>query len=79
MERRPAWHARICIFTRIGVFRLLGTVFGTTGGLISWSYQRERSRLRRADFNDVIAILAIILYDLGKMRKYLTEMIVHAC
>jgi hypothetical protein len=67
------------IFTRIGVFRLLGTVFGTTGGLISWSYQRERSRLRRGDSNDVIAILAIILYDLGKIRKYLTEMIVHTC
>ena len=30
MERRPARHARIHIFTRIGVFRLLGTAFGTT-------------------------------------------------
>ena len=30
MERRPARHARMHIFTRIGVFRLLGTTFGTT-------------------------------------------------
>jgi len=30
MERRPARHARMHIFTRIGVFRLLGTAFGTT-------------------------------------------------
>ena len=30
MERRPARHARMRIYTRIGVFRLLGTVFGTT-------------------------------------------------
>ena len=28
--RRPARHARMRIFTRIGVFRLLGTAFGTT-------------------------------------------------
>ena len=67
------------IFTRIGVFRLLGTAFGTTGVLKSCSYQRECSRLRRVDYNDIIAILAIILYDLGKMRKYHTEMIVHTC
>jgi hypothetical protein len=30
MGRRPARHARMHIFTRIGVFRLLGTAFGTT-------------------------------------------------
>ena len=30
MERRPARGARMYIFTRIGVFRLLGTAFGTT-------------------------------------------------
>lgn len=61
MGRRPAQHARMPIYTRIGGFRLSGTVFGTTGGLKIWSYQRERSRLRRGDSNDVIAILAIIL------------------
>ena len=70
--RRPARHARIRIFTRIGVFWLLGTAFGTTGVLKSCSYQRERSRLRRGDFYDIIAIFAIILYDLVEMRKYLT-------
>ena len=30
MERRPARHARMHIYTRIGVFRLLDTTFGTT-------------------------------------------------
>ena len=30
MGRRPVRHARMRIYTRIGVFRLLGTVFGTT-------------------------------------------------
>jgi len=75
----PVRQARMRIFTRIGVFRLLGTVFGTTEVLKGCSYQRERSRFRRGDSNDIIAIFAIILYDLGKMWKYLTEMIVHAC
>jgi hypothetical protein len=79
MVRIPVRHARMHRYTPIGGFRLSGTVFGTTGVLKSWSQQRERSGRRRGDSNDIIATLAISLYDLGKMRKYLAEMIVHAC
>jgi hypothetical protein len=47
--------------------------------LKSSSYQRERSRLVRRNFDDTSAILAISLHEPQKMRKILTEMIVHTC